>query len=392
MAENSNSNKKVSDLMAYKKKRKQRSLIIRLIIALIIFIAAIVIAANFSAIVEPLRGIASKIETKTTDEVGFPIRLSGSASYSFDSFGDNFSLLTDTYLYTYGMDGGQNFALRHGYSNPVQYTNSKRVLLYDKDYYSFSLYNKSKLLYSEKVEDKIVFASLGGNDTAAVVTNSDRYSNIIYIYDGRGEWKYTRKYIDENVMNVQFSSDERYIYVCVMGVENGEIYTAVYKYDTTAETDAIWSYRLQRPSVPIKMYVKNGRVCVLYNDFGISLSEPDGSVIGQKEFPGTVQCCDYGGNNLGLIYLDSSSNKRILTVLDGEMSVISTETVNTGINRIISDGDRIYIVESGVLRGYTANGEKAAEKQLSEEYSSFIKIGDSVLLLSYNSVDLEEIN
>ncbi|MCM1488086.1 MAG: DUF5711 family protein, partial [Firmicutes bacterium] len=250
MAENDNSSKKVSDLMAYKKKRKQKSLIVKLIAVLAIFILAIVIAANFSAIVEPLRGIASKIETKTSDEVGFPIKLSGSASYSFDSFGDNFSLLTDTYLYTYGMNGGQNFAFRHGYSNPIQYTNTKRVLLYDKDYYGFSLYNKTRQLYSERLEDKIVFASLGGDDTAAVVTNSDRYSNIIYIYDGRGEWKYTRKYIDENVMNVQFSSDERYIYVCVMGVENGEIYTAVNKYDTTAETDAVWTYKLQRSSIP----------------------------------------------------------------------------------------------------------------------------------------------
>ncbi|MCM1489022.1 MAG: DUF5711 family protein, partial [Firmicutes bacterium] len=148
----------------------------------------------------------------------------------------------------------------------------------------------------------------------------------------------------------------------------------------------------QRSSIPIKMYVKNGRVCVLYNDFGISLSEPDGSVIGQKEFLGTVQCCDYGGTNLGLIYLDSSSNKRILTVLDSEMTVISTKTVTPNINRIISEGSRIYIVESGAFCGYDPNGEKAVEKQLSEEYSSFIKIGDSVLLLSYSSVDLEEIN
>lgn len=392
MAENEKSGSKASDLMAYKKKRKQKTLIIKLIAVLAVFVLVIVIAANFSAIVEPLRGIASKIETKTSDEVGFPIKLSGSASYSFDSFGENFSLLTDTYLYTYNMDGGQNFALRHGYSNPVQCTNSKRVFLYDKDYYSFSLFNKSKQLYGQKLEDKIVFASLGGNDTAAVVTNSDRYSNIIYVYDGQGEWKYTRKYIDENVMNVQFSSDERYIYVCVMGVENGEIYTAVHKYDTTSETEAIWSYKLQRPSIPIKMYVKNGRVCLLYNDCGISLSEPDGSVIGQKEFLGTVQCCDFGGDNLGLIYLDSSSNKNILNILNSEMTVISSKTVSPNINRIISDGSRIYIVESGELCGYDVNGEKAVEKQLSDEYSSFIKIGNSVLLLSYNSVDIEELD
>ena len=81
-----------------------------------------------------------------------------------------------------------------------------------------------------------------------------------------------------------------------------------------------------------------------------------------------------------------------MTVLNSEMTVLATKTVSPNINRIISDGGRIYVVESGVLCGYDSNGEKAAEKQLSEEYSSFIKIGNAVLLLSYNSVDLEEIN
>ncbi len=211
MAENKSVGAKTSDLTAYRKKRKQKQFYKKLVIASAALIVIVVIAANFSSIIEPLRGIASRIETKTSEDVGFPIKLPGSASYSFDSFGDNFLLLTDTYLYIFGIDGGQNYALRHGYSNPNRCSNTKRILLYDKDYGNFSLYSRSSVIYSADVEEKIVFASLSSNETAAIVTNSDRYSNIIYIYDGNGEWKYTRKFLDENVMNVEFSGDERYI-------------------------------------------------------------------------------------------------------------------------------------------------------------------------------------
>lgn len=391
MADNDRSGSKVTDLVDYRKKRKRKKAVTKLIIVLAIFILALVIAANFSAIIEPLQGIASKIDTKTSYEVGFPIKLTGSASYSFDCFGDNFSLLTDTYLYTYGMNGGQNYAVRHNCSKPVQCTNSSRILLYDKDYSSFALYNKTRLVYSNTVEEKIVFASLGNKDSAAVVTNSDKFSNIIYIYNGNGEWRYTRKFLDENIMSVKFSSDERYIYVAAIGAENGEMYTVIYKYDVTNESDAVWSYKHIGASIPVKMYVKKGNVCILYDNLAVSLKESSGELVGEKEFSGTVLCCDGSDSVIGVVYLDSSSNKKLLTAFDYDMNVLSAKTVSTNINEVIADGGTLYIVQSGMLTGYNTDMEAVVEKPLSDDYISFVKIGKSVLFLGYNTVDIENL-
>lgn len=393
MSDNERSDSKVTDLVEYRKKRKRKKAATKLIIVLVIFVLVWVIAANFSAIVEPLRGIVSKIDTKTTNEVGFPIKLTGSASYSFDSFGDSFSLLTDTYLYTYGMNGGQNYAVRHSYSKPVQCTNSSRILLYDKDYNSFALYNKTRLVYSNTVEEKIVFASLGEKDSAAVVTNSDRYtySNIIYVYNGNGEWRYTRKFIDENIMGVSFSSDERYIYVAAIGAENGEMYTVIYKYDVTNESDAVWSYKYVGASIPVKMFVRKGNVCVLYDNGGISLKESSGEPVGEKFFSGTVLCCDGADSFMGVVYLDSSSNKKMLTAIDYDMNVLGAKVVSTNINEVKADGGTVYIVQSGTLTGFNSDLETVVEKSLSDEYISFVKIGSSVLFLGYNTVDIENL-
>lgn len=391
MSDNGRSDSKITDLVEYRKKRKRKKAVTKLIIVLIIFILVWVIAANFSAIVEPLRGIASKIDTKTSNEVGFPIKLTGSASYSFDSFGENFSLLTDTYLYTYGMNGGQNYAVRHSYSKPVQCTNSSRILLYDKDYSSFALYNKTRLVYSGTVEEKIVFASLGEKDSAAIVTNSDRYSNIIYIYDGNGEWRYTRKFIDENIMGVTFSSDERYIYVAALGAENGEMYTVIYKYDITDESDAVWRYKYVGSSIPIKMYVKKGNVCVLYDNRGVSLKESSGEPVGEKDFSGTVLCCDAADSFMGVVYLDTSSNKKMLTTIDYDMNVSAAMAVNININEVAADGGTIYIVQTGTLLGFDRDLKTVVEKSLSDDYISFVKIGNSVLFLGYNTVDIEKL-
>lgn len=392
MSENEEQGVKTSDLMAYRKKRKRKMLYIRLGIAILILGAVVIIASNFSAIVEPLRGIASRIETKTSDDVGFPIKLPGSASYSFDSFGDNFLLLTDTYLYTFGINGGQNYALRHGYSNPIQCSNSKRILLYDKDYNDFSLYSKTSAIYSSKVDEKIVFASIGSSEYAAIVTNSERYSNIIYIYDGNGDWKYTRKFIDENVMNVEFSNDERNIYVSTISVENGEIFSTIYKYDITSESESIWEYKVSKSSIPVKMSVKNGKVCVIYDNYALSLNENDGSLVGNKEFQGTVKCCDFSDSLTGIIYIDSATNKKVLTVINDNMTASYSRVVTPNIDRIIADGNNFFIVETGILNGYNSSAEPVVEKQLKDEYVSFVKIGNSVLLLGYDSVDIEYIS
>ena len=196
------------NLTEYRKKKKQTKHVVRLLIAGIIIAAFAYVWVNADTIFEPLRGIASKIETKTSTEVGFPISLPGSAGYSFRRFGNNFSLLTDTYLYTYETSGAQIYALRHGYSNPVQVTGNRRILLYDKAAYSFGLYNKTSLIYEKTLEDKILYGVLGENDMVGIVTGSSRYSNILYVYDSGGNWKYTRKFADENITCAAISRAE----------------------------------------------------------------------------------------------------------------------------------------------------------------------------------------
>ena len=106
---------------------------------------------------------------------------------------------------------------------------------------------------------------------------------------------------------------------------------------------------------------------------------------------GTVLCCDFSDSLDTVVYNDSSTNRKVLTILDNEMTIISTKVVNPNINRIIADGNKVFIVESGTLYGYDSQSDTVVEKQLSDDYVSFIKIGNSVLLLGYNSVDIENI-
>ena len=125
-------NNDINDVTLYRKKKKKAKRIRTLIILLVIVVALVPVWIYRDTIFEPLRGIASRIQTTTTETTGFPISLTGRSDYTFCSLSDSFALLSDTYLYSYNEDGGQNFALQHGYVHPMAVSNSKRVVIYDK--------------------------------------------------------------------------------------------------------------------------------------------------------------------------------------------------------------------------------------------------------------------
>ena len=107
-------NNDINDVSLYRKKKKKAKRIRNLIILLVVILALIPVWIYRDTIFEPLRGIASRISTTTAQSEGYPISLTGRNDYSFCPLGDGFSLLSDTYLYSYNENGGQNFALQHG--------------------------------------------------------------------------------------------------------------------------------------------------------------------------------------------------------------------------------------------------------------------------------------
>ena len=348
---------------------------------------------NADTIFEPLRGIASKIETRTSTSVGFPVSLPGSAGYSFEKFGENFSLLTDTYLYTYKTTGEQIYALRHGYSNPSQVTTDRRILLYDKASYSFALYNKTSLIYEKTVEDKILFGALSDNDMAAIVTNSARYSNILYVYDSGGNWKYTKKFADENVMNVAFSEDNEHIIVSTISVESGEIVTSYYKYSIKSDEGYKWKYSFRGNCLPCGLYADIHKVISVCDNTVIMLNCSTGELINEYNFGGNLRDYEISPDFTAIYYNDVSTNRDIIVSLDGNMQPVSVVNAGANAQKILLDNDTVYVLDGmqiKIFRTTLLNSETSLP--LSEDYSDFIKIADSVYLLGYDTVNTERIN
>ena len=376
------------DLGKVRKKKKQSKHLVQLIAALVVLILIAVVWINADTIFEPLRGIASKIETKTTFTEGYPIELTGSGNYSIMRFGSNFSLLNDTYLYTYSTTGAQLYALKHGYSHPEQATSEKRIMLFDKTGNNFSVYSKSSLIYQNSVDDRIVYSTIGNDGLAAVVTDSKRYSNVLYIYDDGGNWKYTKKFADENVIKVCSVGDGNHIVVATLSASHGDIITNFYKYSITSTEDCVWKCTVRSGSLPCGMFADNDNVIAICDNSVISIDCRNGSLNNSYAYSGQLKHLYINGDIALLQYNDISANRNVLTVFNNKAEATAQVNVSASASCVYSDASGIYVLDGAKLKVFDIDLINENDIHVTDDdYTDFVKIGDDIIMLGYETVN-----
>lgn len=375
-----------NDLGAYRKKKQKRNNLIKLLLV-IIFICGFALVYFYRDIIfEPLRGIASKINYTTDDGEGFPVHLPGSASYEFMPLGDCFTLLTDTYFYTYSGTGKQIFALQHGYVSPVAKANSKRVLIFDKGAHKFSMYNKTSEIYTQSIEEEnIVSAFISDSEKVCVVTYGGNYANTIYIYNGNGQWQYTHRFVDENVMQVAFTDDEQSVIVSTITAQNGEVFTNIYRYNINSDEKEMWKTSV-KDLISLDMNVNGDKITVFGDTQTFTLNTENGTESGTYAYSRELEQCKTNGILSAILFKDKTTNKNVLVSLDEKSQVISTSASGIDVSQIIIEDNMIYTLEGSKIICYNNKLEKLNEVNLSQEYSAFVKIGNKVYLLGYDVV------
>lgn len=380
-------NNDINDVTLYRKKKKKAKLIRNLVILLVIVAAAVPVWIYRDTIFEPLRGIASRIQTTTDETAGYPISLTGRSDYSFCAMNDSFALLSDTYLYSYNENGGQNFALQHGYVHPMAVSNSKRVVIYDKGGHDFSLFNRTSEIYKGNIEDEVIVSVfLSSSEHTAVVTSGGRYSNVIYVYDGSGKWLYTQRFIDDNVMQVAFSDDNRYLYVTRVTSDNGDIVTKLSKYDISGDGTELWSQTVS-DCVSLSLGLSGNVITVTGDSMAATYNADSGELIGNYSYPGTVEDFDTSSSLKVFVFDDYTDDGKKIVLLSDKCEMTASVAVPADVKQIKVSGNNIFVMTESDITRYDSTLEQVKKTLLADSYSDFITVGGSILLMGYDAVD-----
>ena len=368
-----------NNINQFRKKRARRKLIFRLALIVLAVLVVILIAINWGSIIAPFKDAALDV-----GEGGFPVELPGSAGYTLDELGENFYLLTDTYIYTYNSEGAKITDVQHGFQNPVSRSNAKRVVVYDKNGKEFKLYSRTGEIFSGGVEDSIVFASIGNDERTAVVTTSTRYSNYLYVFNGEGKQIFRWASPDYKIMQVEFSDNDKSIYVTALGAQSGDLQLYLIRFDLDNAESHIWqtyigsdiSYELSCDSKSV--YAITGGGCT-------RLDIETGELIATGVFSNTIHDIPRQDGAVCIVFSDPTSSGDVLTVYDDMFTDPKTLYIDK-LTRACTDSGKYYVLSGSQLRSYDGALQEIKIYELDDVYSDMIIMNGYAYLLGYNEV------
>lgn len=372
------------DINKYREKTKRRKSMIRLIVFVLVTAAVITIVINWKNILAPFKDIGSK-----NGEGGFPINLTGSANYVMGEMGENFYLLTDTYLYTYNDEGAELSDKQHGLQNPVCSSNDKRALVYSRNGKDLKVYSKNSEVFSKSFEDSIVFAKMGSDERSAVVTTSSRYSNYLYVLNSEGKQIFRWASPDEKIMQVCFDDGDKSVYASVVGEKNGTLNSSVMKFDVSGGESELWrtpignsvSYSLEKCNDGVYAVTPNGAFLIDNSTGDIKASNAY-----TKEICGITET---DGIRV-TIFRDPVSNGEIADVYN-ELLEPSEAVTFEDLTSFDVSGGKLYVLCKNKLTAYDTGLQTVGAYDLDDEYSNVKIIGKYAYLLGYNKIQQKEL-
>lgn len=368
-----------NDMNKFRRKRKQKSLAVRGVVFLVVLVAAILIAANWRAVIEPFKDIALN-----TGEGGFPVALPGSTQYVMGEMGENFYLLTDTYLYTYNAVGAELSGMQHGFQNPASDSNMRRTMVYDRNGNEFKVFSRTSEIFSSTTEDSIVFGKIGSADRSAVVTTSSRYSNYLYIFNGEGKQIFRWASPNEKIMQVSFGSNDNSVYVAVVGERDGDLQTSVLRFDFTNSESESWRTFLGN-DVSLSLEHSGDGVYVVTSGGAFMLDEQTGEISAQTDFTRQVTGISETDGLRVVIFRDPGSNGEI-AVAYSEMLEAAAAITPESVTAFDVCGGELYILSKSKLYVYNSMLECTKTHALEDEYSDIKIMNNCAYLLGYNTV------
>lgn len=373
-----------NDMNKFRRKRKRRALLVRSAVFLAVVVGLILVAANWRKLIEPLKDAALN-----PGEGGFPVTLPGSTRYVMGELGENFYLLTDTYLYTYNAVGAELSGIQHGFQHAASSSNDRRVLVYDKNGLDFKMFSRTSELFTKTMEDTVVFAEMGNVERCAAVTTSSRYSNYLYIFNGEGKQIFRWASPDEKIMQVDFGNNDDSVFVTVLGESGGDLRASVMRFDIGNADSEIWKTYISS-DLPFSLEYCEDGVYAVTSGGAFLLDELTGEVTAAAPFTRQVTGVTETDGMRAVLFHDAASNGDIAVAYGEGLEAVAATTPD-GVMAFDVCGGRMYILEGAKLRAYNSMLEGIKTYDLDDVYSDVKIMNNCAYLLGYNTVQRVEL-
>ncbi len=370
----------MQDEISAARRKKRRKYQLRratgFLIALIVIVAAVFIADSVSKTTIADIGDFIAVFFK---QGSYPSPLGSTSVLDAERISMAYAAITEDELIVRSSNGAAVMDVQHRFLNPCMAARGNRILVYDGGNRSFAVYNRSKLLTEQKTEYVIIDGSVGRGGTVALLTESERYSCQLEIFEN-GRYNNTMTWYGSGgfPFAVQVRDDGRRVAVARMLVSGGKLQTMLTVLDINTKKEV---YESIVDGLAIKMIFDGDNMVVVTAETVYAL-DASGQVKKTYELPTMLVLAvtsDKGpvvismGDNL----LVSVNRAIVLDRALNEMAVIE----NAGMVRdqYIS-GNRLYILGNHRISEYSLRGELLARYKVGADAFHILDINGLVVL------------
>ena len=389
----------VTDVSMLREKRKKKKLMnflkkfgVFLAIALVILIIVLTKGIWYPK----MEGILTKIpvpeNTSELAEGNFPISIEGGASYLLVPMDNSLAVADDSHFFVYNEDGKQILSEQHTLSNPIVTAGGKKALIYDLGGKSFSLYSKYKNIYTKSTDEPILIARLGANDTAAIVTKSDKYPSVLMVYDANGKNIFNYRSVSR-IIDVTFNTDCSGCYITTIGVSGGLIVSQIlyYRFDRIDYDDSgspvpVWETNsVETLALSVRQYGDNN--IILFGDTMCVYYDMKGNFVKSYEYKRRLVGYSSDGTTAAMVFRNDERRSSVLAVIDCVTGKVTEKNMGYEILGVQVSGNTVYMQSRNGIEACTADGVNISSVALDTDYDSFCRMDGYIYLLGYDEIN-----
>ncbi len=388
-------NTDVREMNRFKRNKKAKSFARKLIPAVLLIAAAAAVVLTKNLWYPKLDGIMKKIPAFTAQNSGelaegnFPISITGGSGYQLLPMNGYFSLLDESHLRIYDINGELNSDVQHEYANPVMAANGRRVLIYDLGGKKLRVVNRHKTIFEKNTEESILFARLSSSDNTAVVTRPEKALSQLSVFDPNGELIFSLTANDRRIIDVSFTDNNDGIVVTTLGASGGELVSQMTRY-RYGERDAVWvSDTISTMAMSTKS-VDGGEL--MFGDNMCAYFDESGRYKTSVGYKNTLIDFDSSKELTALIFENQERRKTVLMLINNADNTVSELSISGLAKDITVEGSSVYILTSSGISSYNADGTEGASVSLDDEYDGFVKLDGYIYLLGYDEINRIDFN
>ncbi len=385
----------ISNIEEYRKERKRKKRKKRLITALILLIliaAIILIALFFLQGDNPQKTDDTNLQTTSVDTGitanGFPIGVGGSGPLDLKKCSNNLFLLTKNNIIAFDQKGEQIHSGYHGYSNPVLETSSKRALTYDQGGFNFRTDSNRSQMGSKKLAEKIIYATISDDGYVAVVTQTQRHTIRLTVYDPNLNELLNWSVSDQVITGIDFNNSSTACMVVSYSVSDGAAYSKATELRFQKNAPEHFTTTLSDCMALSVNYLANNNISIIADQKALVLDK-NGQIKAEWEYLGDLTAYDNQCEAGATLFLEDGGEigNTLVWKIDTDGVKAATAEISDKIIDAFADGNRLLVLTDKQLMAYDNQLEEVSDSDLTDLPTQVIKIGNKGYVLTVNKLE-----